>query len=367
MIYDKTFRNRITKKFQNTSRWGWPSVVHLVCSPYAKYLCAMIEDIYCKYPFKKDGLRQRLRSFEEDNFMGAFYELITFDFFKSRQFTIKEFYINRKKPDYLLRYPRGRNCILEVTSITPYDKTERITKAKVIELISTIDKEMNTTNYGIWVGIPTQSGQVPSVDLSALLFDMRRHMKRQSIKKSFVCSDGSIKVNIHIISRSLAKGKVIGFNHFLADSMSKKDFQTRLYNQIRKKIRKYKEIKKLPYPFVITLYIRGLYFNDNLQTSLYGPSPSVKKSKGKRVVFKKSDNRILSGVILMNTISSRGLFSGRKGQHDFVIEPEIYCHPKPYHKIDMGLYSLIESDINSAKTFVEKLRNDDVFYRDYVD
>lgn len=357
-LFDQEYLEKVSKKYSGLSRWSWTAGAVYVLSTKAKNEREILECIYREYPKcqHKKEIKSRILSLDSDQFWGGWSELRVYDSFVSRGFKVElEPVLRGGKPDFLIGYPTGKTSykelICEVTTISDESDLNKKEERKIKQLVTTLDKVVETTNYVLWLYIPPYYQPLPSqINYRELQKSLKAQLEKfqfqQGTKTEFICKNGNIKIGVRIlITLQKKKGYIAGY--LPGGFKSEKDLEERIYDRIRKKIRKYKSLKDMGMPFIVAIFIKGPFFIDTFDNAFYKMT-KIKKVLGKDI----RENKRLSGVLLYQIIGHLE----NNGTYTINLEHIFYPHPNPLHPVDESFKALIDPILGIDEAMILKAK-----------
>lgn len=347
-LFDDKSTSLFKQKYANQPRWLWSIAAEFVIDPYWNIEREILECIYNDYPncSHKKHIKKDLLSSNKDTSWGAWAELRTYDWLRYKGMKLEpEPPLGRDKPDFLVKYPVGDDIFnelyIEVTAVRAECDLKFREENKIKQILTKLNEVAVTTDLHLHVCIPISNFPLPSqidyVTLQNDFIDQLSKLKNHPDKRLFDCQTNNL--NVKILIQNIApktEGCIIDYSlDFEGEQKELEQFVRRVYQSLETKIGTYNELDNLNTPFIVVMFIKGLF-----------SIMAFKKAIVNIVNLEKEANvlscRRLSGIALCTTTT-------RPDGGFYLIERDYIYFPYPNAKcsIDHHFINLIDAEILS--------------------
>lgn len=360
-LFDEEYEKMIVKKYARLPMWSWPTGAVYILDSRSNKEREILECIYGKYPegSHKKQIKKDILSLNSHKFWGAWAELRVYDWISSRGLELKpEPILGTKKPDYLVRYPVGKNAynelIMEVTTVSAVSQLRQNEEDRIKQLLAKLNEIAVQTNYFFWVHIPTHYFPLPAqINYNFLQESFSNQLNKfkdnQSAKTGFICRTENVKIKVKILGTFTKKvGYIGGYSLGLEDEEEEAEkFIKRAYDKILEKVEKYKKIEELKKPFIIAMLVKDLFSRDAFEKAL---SNIINLESN---VYKR-----LGGILLYEIIAH----GENDGSYTIRYFSTFYHYRNVKYPVDDYFKTLIDDkiDINGANVLKNKILDGEV-------
>jgi hypothetical protein len=373
-VFEERWLKSLEKRYDLASKYTTPFIARLALDPITVKERDKIEKWFQSLPEDtKPDILGRLRSKSSQQHFSAYYELVLYQFFKSKEYSVSIHpNLEEGEPDLLIA---GQNLekpiIIEIATV--FDTPDWIKEERKADLI--LD-QLNKIEHYFFISVIFHSDHIPErVDYRKLKRFVKQWLDSfdpnttHAIQETEYEAD-ELKLTLSLLpKKTIKKGPVVGSHMLPARFVG----TIQLRRMLDKKINKYTSVKDLKLPFIIALNIANMPAGETgLLDELFGKLQVVirKTSNDKPVSAEerrdfsglftpkpglggKPQNTRLSAVLI---VKSRWLERGEKEQakrlHDFgIIYNPWACNPLD-HEIFEGYPQFVTiSEDEKGKTF----------------
>lgn len=344
-VFDSRWRKGLRAKYKTESKYVLPSIVPLSLEHRFSLERDKIEKWFLGLPEEsKPDIMKRLRSEVRQQHFGAYYELVTRQFFENLGYAVDiQPYIKGSNPDLLIR---GKNLdkpvVVEVATI--FDDPEWL---KEEQKLRSIIKKLSEIKHYFFLNFQVESIPIPEkVNYTSVKqfviswfdsFDPAITKTTQETK----CEINGLKLSLLLIPKKeehkKEKGNIIGGYGLPVRFVGNEQ----LRKALKKKVNKYAFVKERGYPYIIALSLHSSFSDDeDIVDILFGKTQYViRKDKTGKIIAeysqrgtdglcKHSQNTRLSGVIAIKTkwIADTGNKEKRVHQMTLIHNPYASIH-----------------------------------------
>lgn len=298
-VFEESWVGNLERRYHYASKYTTPFIARLALDPVLSNERNKIEEWFQTLPEDvKPDILGRLRSESSHKHFSAYYELVLYEFFKSKGYSVTIHpKLEEGESDLLVT---GKNLdkpiIIEVATV--FDDIER---EKEEQKFDRILEQLDKIEHYFFVIVSVESGHIPErVDYRRLKqfvtqwldsFDPKVTHEPQETKYQ---ADG-LKLTLAMIPREPVERKPIVHSHMLPARFIG---SIQLRRVLEKKINKYKGVKELGLPFIIALSLVDTPLDEeNIREELFGKKQAIVKWKPGGKAIKTELGRDFSGLL----------------------------------------------------------------------
>lgn len=266
-VFDRGLKKSLRGKYKSKSKYVTPYIVRLALDSRLSRERKKIERWFQDLPESiKPDIRARLRSEISQQHFGAYYELVTHEFFKKLGYSVEMHpSFGNEEPDLLVS---GMNLdkpiVTEVATVFDDPEWEKEDR-KLRELLNQLDNIKHLFFLGITVALTPVSDNIDYDSLRQFVtqwFDSFDPKVTEDIQTTSYDRDG-LKLSLNLIPKKpkfrKKKGPIIGIHGLPARFISNQQMR----NALKKKASKYKFVKEQGYPYIVALSLYSTHSDSN--------------------------------------------------------------------------------------------------------
>lgn len=297
-VFEEGWVEDLKRKYQAASKYTRPFVAWLALEHAVAGERTKIEDWFRDIPQDtKPDILGRLRSTNNRQHFGAYYELIVHHFFRSKGYTVSRPKLGEGEPDWLVEGNElDKPIIIEVATVFDDPEWE-----KEQEKFDRILEQLNKIEHYFFVMVSVESEHIPErVNYKRLkqfvaqwLDSFDPKITHESQETEYQADGLNLKVTM-MPRKTLEREPIVGSYMLPARFIS----GTQLRRVLEKKINKYKGVKELWLPFIIALSLVDTPLDEEqIIRELFGKMQLTIKKNPKGEVIETESGRDFSGLL----------------------------------------------------------------------